>query len=45
VCGILEKKKNCKPFSLNEKKTFLEELGNCDFTGKYLTCPVILSTY
>ena len=45
VCGILEEQQKCKQFSLHEKKTFLEELGNCDITGKYLISPVILSTY
>ena len=44
ACGILEEKQKCKQFSLHEKKTFLEELGNCDITGKYSISPVILST-
>jgi hypothetical protein len=45
VCSILEAKKKCKQFSLHEKTTFLEELGNCNITGRYLISPVILSTY
>jgi hypothetical protein len=37
--------KKWKQFSLREKKTFLEELGNCDSARKYIISPLILSTF
>jgi len=44
VCGILEEKQKCMQFSFHEKKSCVEELGNCDSAKKYLISPVILST-
>jgi len=35
VCGILEEKQKYKQFSFHEKKSRIEELGNCDSAKKY----------
>jgi len=35
VFGILEVKRKCKQFSFHEKKSCIEDLGNCDSAKKY----------